>query len=94
MLGCIFIGFEVPVAYVTKHFPTLVTAEGRGLLLVFASTFIFGNNPAVDSADRNGVAVLCDVVAIVVLICGAFCVVLWLVPLPGKHICFFNGIFN
>jgi hypothetical protein len=77
LFGLILIGNEWPVHAINQRFPGLQGYEGKGLFLVFISTFMFGSSkPMASGSDGEWQGLLADACALALFVKGVFCVCL------------------
>ena len=69
LFGLILIGNEWPVHAINQRFPGLQGYEGKGLFLVFISTFMFGSSkPMASGSDGEWQGLLADACALALFV--------------------------
>ena len=71
----ILIGNEIPIHAINERFPGLQSYSGKGLFLVFISTFMYGSG---DGLADDWEGWLADVCALALFVKGVFCLLLCL----------------
>jgi hypothetical protein len=74
LFGVILMGNEVPIHAINRQFPGLQTYDGKGLFLVFISTFMYGaTKPMSSGSDGEWKGWLADLCALALFIKGVCC---------------------